>query len=118
MAKQKTEITVRQRLTFQALLKAIEKGENFKFGDLMIQGGYSKTSALNPGMALTSRPGWQELMAMISDEVILGKIYEVLLDKDKDSSLKAADMLLKIKDKYPAGKLKIGAFQERDKVLE
>ena len=69
-------------------------------------------------MKVTATKTWAWLLAQIKDADILARVYGILLDEDKRSSLIAADMLLKLKDKYPAGKLKLGAFEERDKVTE
>jgi len=55
---------------------------------------------------------FQDLLGEIKDEEILNRITEILRDADKRSSLTAADMLLKLKDRFPAGKLKIQAYNE------
>jgi len=111
--------TIKQELTFAAMLNAIENGEGFNLKDLMIKSGYSKNTAVNPGKNLIKKEGWQQLMAQINDEIILAKIYEVLFAGDKDSTLKAADMLLKLKDKYPAQKSKVfGLFQTLEGLKE
>ena len=85
-------------------------------GVILRESGYGKISK-QPCRILQSK-GFQELLAQIDDQDILKRVHEILVDDDKRSSLVAADMLLKLKDKYPAGKLKLGAFDERDQVTE
>ena len=105
--------TIKQQITFRNLLCAIEAGERFCMKGLMLESGYAPNTAINPGLNLTSKRGWQFLLSSISDEVILAKIYEVMLAEDKRTSLVAADILLKLKDRYPASKSKVvGLFQE------
>jgi hypothetical protein len=114
----KNKVTPRQELTFSAMMKAIEAGEGFSLQELMTNNGYAPATAHNPGKNLVRKEGWQQLMSQIDDGVILAKIYEVLLDKDKDGSLKAADMLLKLKDRYPAQKSKIVGLFDKISALE
>jgi hypothetical protein len=81
--------------------------------EIMLKAGYSETSSTLPKARLFETKGWQELLATINDEVILGKIREIALDSsDKRACLSAIDMLLKLKERYPAGKLKVQAFNE------
>ena len=56
---------------------------------------------------------FKEALASIDDEVILERFYEILLDKDKRSALEAGKQLLKLKDRYPAGKLKLTPYTEK-----
>jgi hypothetical protein len=84
----------------------------------MVQSGYSPTSAINPGLNLTNKPGWQQLLAKIDDTLILERINKVMLSGSDNVALQAADMLLKLKDRYPANKIKMTAFDEREKILE
>lgn len=82
----------------------------------MRKAGYSKKSA--HVLAITKTKTWKQLLAEIDDEEILNKIKEILKDEDKRSSLTAADMLLKLKDRYPAHKTKITGLFETLKELE
>ena len=60
-----------------------------------------------------------ELLNDVNDEEILNRITEILRDDDKRSSLSAADMLLKLKDKYPDQKTKVtGLFGVIDSLKE
>ena len=75
----------------------------------MIKQGYSENSA--KVLKVTITKAWQELLNSIDDEEVVNRITDILRDEDKRSSLTAADMLLKLKDRYPAQKSKvIGLF--------
>ena len=93
--------TTKQKMAFGELLRKIETREPFDLKNIMINAGYTEATAKNPEKNLTSKTGWQQLLAQIDDQVILAKIYEILLGDDKRSSLTAADMVLKLKDKFP-----------------
>jgi hypothetical protein len=110
--------TIKQKIAFTKLIEKIENKEPIKMGEIMLQSGFSKVTAINPGKNLLEKVGWQQLLSKIDDSVILERINNILIDEDKRASLQAADMLLKLKDRYPANKIKMTAFDERDKVLE
>jgi hypothetical protein len=103
--------TLKQKTAFKKTLKNIEERNPKSMGEIMLESGYSKATAINPGKNLIQKKGWQELLAAIDDGAILKRIIEILLDTDKRSSLTAADMLLKLKNKYPDQKTKaMGLF--------
>jgi len=102
--------TLKQKTTFRKMIEAIENGGRLDFKTLMMRGGYSEATAKNPTKNLLSKEGWKQLLAQIDDRVILAKLYEVMLGEDKRSSLTAADMLLKLKNKYPKGEVKAVAL--------
>ena len=110
--------TIRQQNTFDVLLKAIREGKPFHWKAVMIQGGYSKNTAVCPVYNLLNREGFQKLLLRIDDAPILAKIYEIIFGEDKRSSLTAADMIMKLKDRYPAQKSKIVGLFETIKGLE
>ena len=83
----KAVITLKQKLTFDALLRKIADKEKWSISDLMVEGGYSKITAHNPGANLTNTEGWQKLLSTISDETILATIYKAMLSEDTRSSL-------------------------------
>ncbi len=99
--------TIKQQL---ALKKVMENRGNVSKS--MREVGYSQMTAKNP-KNLTESRGWQELLRMIiNDEVLVQRIYEIALQEDKRASLQAIDMLLKLKDHYPAGKLKLQTYND------
>lgn len=115
--KRKRLPTLRQKMAFEEMLKAIETGQNLNWYQIMQKAGFSRSTAINPGANLLGKRGFQMLLEKIDDEVILGRIYHILNTADKDASLKAADMLLKLKDRYPARKSKVlGIFGSLDDI--
>ena len=80
--------------------------------------GYSPETAKVPGK-LTKSVGWKQLLAEISDESILDKLRQIAMSpEDKRACLQAIDMLLKLKNKYPASKLQLGPIDDAIKELE
>jgi hypothetical protein len=61
---------------------------------------------------MTGSKGWQQLLAQYDDKPIMDLIYQEALDKsDKRNATANRDILLKLKDRYPAQKSKvIGLF--------
>jgi len=91
----------------QNALKIKLKNPKLNMGKVMIEAGYSEKTAKAP-TKLTKSKGWQELLAQIDDEQLLKKLRKIALDdKDKRACLSAIDTLLKLKDRYPAGKLNL-----------
>jgi len=111
--------TIKQELAFKELLKAIKEKRPFKLKEIMRAVGYTKATAHNPQKNLLTKDGWQQLLAKIDDRKLLDRLYDIALDKnDKRACLQSISEIFKLKDKYPAGKLKLGAFEDREKVLE
>ena len=109
--------TLKQKTAFKKVLENEACGNPKTAGQILRESGYSPKLSLQPSRIFKS-DGFQELMKQVDDNVILSRVYSILQDDDKRSSLVAADMLLKLKDRFPAGKIKLGAFDERDKVLD
>ena len=101
---------------FKATLENVSTGKIANVENEMLKAGYSKSSARC--LKITKTKTWTNLLAEIDDEEILDKVKEIMRDEDKRSSLIASEMLLKLKDRFPAGKIKLGAFEDRDKILE
>jgi hypothetical protein len=111
--------TIKQELAFNELLNAQKNGETISMKKIMTRAGYSEKSAINPGLNLTNRPGWQALMdAHFDDEAIANEIKSIAFDEgDKRAKLAALDMMLKLKDKYPSTKFKVDAMESEYKPL-
>jgi len=102
-----TKPTLRQQVAFKKTLKSIEEQKPLHIGKIMQESGYSKNTSVNPGKNLINKPGWQELLSTIDDNLLLDRLREIATDrKDKRASLTAIDTLLKLKDKFPANKTK------------
>ena len=96
----------------RALALHLESGGSISVSEAMRRVGYSLASSHNP-QKLTKTPLWNELLNNIPFDAILAGIVQVATDKsDKRAMLQAGDMLLKLGDKYPAGKLKVQAYNE------
>lgn len=111
--------TIKQKLAFSGMLDAQKKGETISMKKIMKGAGFSDASAINPGLNLTSRPGWQMLMnEHFDDEKIAQEIRSIAFDEgDKRAKLAAIDMMLKLKDKYPSTKFKVDGMDEEYKSL-
>lgn len=110
--------TVAQRLTFDNVMEQVANGERPNISKAARKAGYSKNTLRDPGN-ITRSKGWKELMASIDDTELLARVREIALAKeDKRASLSAIDMLMKLKDRYPAGKLKITEYDEEISKLE
>lgn len=110
--KPKKSPTIRQRRMLSLLVENAEKPKPDSVRTLALQAGYSESAANNPARAIFAAEGFQGLLKLIPDDEILASILEVMRGDDKRSTLQAADMLLKLKDRYPAGKLKLQGFAD------
>ena len=100
--------TMKQRRTLETLLEHPE----YSTGRAMRENGYSPSVAHVPAK-LTESTGFKELLAEIDERPIIENVRAIALGhKDKRAALTAADMLFKLLDRYPAGKLKIQAYNE------
>ena len=68
--------TENQKKAFDTTLKTIENGEKVVLGKIMIESGYSETSAINPGKNLTNTKGWEELMDKYLPDTLLAKKHK------------------------------------------
>ena len=96
--------------------------------DKYIQAGYKATNrkvAKKNAQKLKKHPKvqervktWKDMLGEIPDSALLSKLLETALSEDKRASLSAIDTILKLKDRYPAGKLKVTQYEEELKQLE
>ena len=103
--------TIRQKRAFDLTLETIKNDRVPKTKkQILVEAGYGKV-AEQPSRVFESQ-GFKKLLARIDDNVILARVEEILLGDDKRSSLTAAEMLLKLKDRFPASKSKVvGLFE-------
>ena len=110
--------TLRQKQTANIMAEKIKEKKPLIAGKILIEAGYSKSIARRPESVFKSK-GFQEYLNSIDDTAIIEKWRKwALADTDKRVALQAGENIMKLKDRYPAGKLKLGAFEERDKVIE
>lgn len=103
--------TISQKLTFDNVMKQVASGKRPNITQAAREAGYSP-STVSKINNITKSKGWKELMASIDDTELLEKVRSIALDNDKRASLAAIDMLMKLKDRYPAGKLKVTEYDE------
>lgn len=105
--------TIRQKIAFNKVVETLAAKKPINMGEIMVSSGFSKATAINPEKNLLSKVGWKTLLAKINDEEVLARIYAIATDmSDKRACLAGADMIMKLKDRYPAGKLKVTEYQE------
>jgi hypothetical protein len=91
----------------------IRKGEKVNKKEILLEVGYSQSIAETPSRVLQTQ-GFQQLLATVSDGVILKRLLLIVTSetsKDADA-INSAKELLKLKDRYPAGKLKIQGYND------
>jgi len=108
--------TLKQRAAFKGLMETVVKGENKSKAAILREAGYGDIS--RSAIRVFDSKGFQELLSKINDEDILARVYEILNDDDKRSSLTAADMLLKLKNRYPDKQIRLGAIQQISDIYE
>lgn len=110
--------TVRQKLAKNILIDSIVNGKPKSMGLVAKEAGFGIGIQTNPHI-LTNSKGWKEQMAAIDDSEILNTVVEIALDKSsKRDCIQAATLIFKIKDRFPATKIKQEVFDQRDKVIE
>lgn len=93
--------TENQKKAFDNTLKTIDKGEKVDMGDIMVESGYSETTAINPGKNLTNTKGWQELLEeYMPDSLLAKKNLELLKSKNWQAVNAGLDKAYKVKNKY------------------
>lgn len=114
----KSNTTLKQELTFRELVQALDKKEPIKLNQLMLRAGYTKATAHNPEKNLTSRLGWQTLLATIDDKPLLDKLWAIALSEDKKAGLNAIrTLLIDLKGYGAEKKYKITQYEQNLKNL-
>ena len=97
---------------FDKTLQAVEKGSDKSTGEIMIDSGYSPATAKNPTANLIGKDVWKYMLDQIDDKAVITRLYQILQSENESSALKSADIILKLKDKYPTNKLKVMQYDE------
>jgi len=75
--------TVKQRRTFKELMKAIQNPDDERdLNEILQDGGYAESTARNPKNLGIDSDGFQQLLAMVDDRVLLSRLYEFVMDSD------------------------------------
>lgn len=112
--------TLRQKKAFRIMTERISSKENkpMSMGAVMREAGYGECVVTHPAK-VTRSLGWKEMMARVDDNEVLNRVMEIATDvSDKRACLAAADMIFKLKDRYPAGKLKVTQYEEELKQFD
>lgn len=122
------KLTIKQKKFVNETIETLNPTEAVRrVYDLGAKGGSKKIKQLEQtARAIASenltkpniKQAFKELLAEIDDDVILKKFYQILNEDDKRASLEAGKELLKLKDRYPAGKLKITQYEDELKSLD
>lgn len=103
--------TENHKSVVKLMSEKVRNNEKVVLKDILAQVGYAP-SVQNSPQRVTESAGFQMLLAQIDDDIILGRLFSILVDDDKRASLQSADMLLKLKDRYPQNKLKAMVYQD------
>ena len=102
-------MNTRQKTVLNELLAS---GGKRPLSQMMRDAGYSEASARNP-QKLRKSKAFTEVLGQIDDSAVLEAVYETAIDRsDKRAHLAAADMIFKLRDRFPAGKLKVQAYND------
>ena len=99
-------MTTKQKAALQHL---IETGGKSTTAEAMRVAGYSEASIKNPQKL---KRAFSTVLDQVDDGMLLDELMAIAASSDNRAKLQAIDMLLKLKDRYPAGKLKVQAFNE------
>lgn len=96
----------------------MENKEKINLSKILVDCGYSPKTATGNSKKIIKSKGFQQELAKIDDSKIIDKWYKwALEDKDKRVSLEAGKEIMKLKDRYPATKLKVSQYEEELKDL-
>ena len=103
--------THKQKKAFNIYMNKIKDKKPVVMREILEEADYGHRVTHNPAL-VTNTVGWEQLMAKIDDGAIVEKVVEIATDsKDKRSCLAAADMVFKLKDRYPQKNSKlVGLF--------
>jgi len=102
----------RVKRVFERSVENIKNGDKPNISGSMRLEGYSESScrALKAQQTAT----WKELLDAIPENVLVAELFSLATDPDdKRTKLEALKECFRLKDKYPASKMKLGAFQEQ-----
>jgi len=102
----------------QLLKERVESGKKVVITDIQLEAGYAPSTAHD--CTLTKTKAFKELLEeYLPDTSLLGVIKDLVepTNDDKNTRLAAAKEGFRLKDRYPASKLQLNAFQDATKDL-
>ena len=109
--------TILQKLARDKLLEKIDKKQPIKMGEIMREVGYSEYTSNNPEVNLTSKKGWQQLLAEVEDKPLIDRLREIAVDDNARDSISAIKELLTLKNRYPDKNFRISKVEDTVKDL-
>ena len=103
-----TEMT---KIAFDKAMKLKKQGKPIIMKKVMQESGYSKEMSKHPGVLVGSK-GWLELLAQVDEKPLLERFASIALEGSERNSIEACKELLKLKDRYPDKKFKVGKLDE------
>lgn len=90
--------TIKQQLAFKLMLEKLIKHEPIVLKTIMREVGYSTNTAINPGLNMTSKPGWELLKRELDAGGARDAFNELVApsNEDKRTRLSAAIEIMKI----------------------
>jgi hypothetical protein len=102
----------RVKRVFDKAKEAVSEGKKPVISAIMREEGYSPSACACLKVMRTAT--WKQLLDTIPDNQLLGELFNLATDPDdKRTKLEALKEIFRLKDKYPAGKMQIGAFQNQ-----
>lgn len=102
----------RIKKVFERTMENVKAGEKPNVSGSMRLEGYSPSSCR--ALKVQDTATWKQLLDSIPENVLIGELFELATDpEDKRTKLEAIKEFFRLKDKYPASKMKLGAFQEQ-----
>lgn len=109
--------TLKQHRAIKETYETLRSNKPEPMGLIMLKSGYSEWCSKHPDI-LTKSKAFKDFLAKIDDRLILNRWYEWALDgQDTRVALEAGDKIMKLKDRYPAGKLKLTAWKEESEAF-
>ena len=113
--------TTKQKIAIKKLSENIRNGSGKSLGAIMLESGYSESSAKTP-VILTASKAFEEAKENVDYAKHLKELDFMASfenNEDKDNVLKSKDMLFRLGNKYPTQQTKIlGLFQTLDALEE
>lgn len=102
----------RIKKVFERSIENVKNGGKPNVSGSMREEGYSPSSCR--ALKVTQSATWKELLESVPENVLVAELFGLATDPvDKRTKLEAIKEFFRLKDKYPASKMKVGAFQEQ-----
>jgi len=108
-----------QQCVIKRISEKLGKKEKINLGEIMRDCGYSQETSEDPKRNLLNSKGFQVELKKIDETPILNKWLEwATSDKDKRVAMEAGKEIMKLKDRYPDKKFKVGIYDEKEDLFK